>query len=283
MRVAVLLSIVFIISCTQAPKPDIDKAGPAGPQGPAGMAGPTGPQGPRGEAGPPGPVGPAGPRGEVAVLATADGGIIVLDGGLVFVSGPPGQTGPIGPVGPAGVAGGVGPSGPTGPTGATGPTGPSGPAAPRIYRLDGGIVGWLTSDGYFSEAAQCLVAKTGPAALVYADRLFFANSGCTGQPYADSYIATHTSAGPVFILGLGRCFFVNLGGPSNQVFRYSNPAIPTNIQVGSVLERSPFTPVSAPLTTCRATSLTNLLFAIEALATDPFNDFRPDEGWRIGQ
>lgn len=279
MRVAVLTFIVFAVSCTQGPRGEPGEAGPPGPSGPAGPAGVAGPAGPQGEPGPTGPAGPVGPRGEVTVIAAADGGSLVVDGGLVIVTGPPGQ---VGPAGPAGMAGDRGLVGPAGPAGAVGPVGPAGPAAPRIYRLDGGVVGWLTSDGYFSESAQCLISKVGPAVQVFADRLFFVNSNCTGQAYADLTVVAPTASGPSYLLGVGRCFYVNTGSTNNTVYRYVNPSIPVTIQTGSILERSPFTPANSPLTTCRATTLTNILVPIEALSTDPFNDFRVDEGWRIG-
>lgn len=138
MRRAVLLAgVLSLVGCTsgpQGPKGDPGPQGPVGPQGDAGVQGAVGPQGPAGDAGPPGPMGAMGAPGQVVVLASADGGALVVDGGVVIVAGPPGAAGPPGQVvvvstvdgGTIVVDGGVAiVAGPAGPQGAPGVAGQS--------------------------------------------------------------------------------------------------------------------------------------------------------------
>jgi hypothetical protein len=90
-----------------------------------GAVGPPGPQGL------PGPAGAAGPQG-----SKGDPGAVVLDdGGVVTLVGPPGPAGPTGPQGAGGAQGPAGPQGGSGPTGPAGPQGPAGPAGgePTFY------------------------------------------------------------------------------------------------------------------------------------------------------
>lgn len=102
MRRAVLLAgVLSLVGCTsgpQGPKGDPGPQGPVGPQGDAGVEGAVGPQGPAGDAGPQGPMGAMGAPGQVVVLASADGGALVVDGGVVIVAGPAGPVGPPGQV-----------------------------------------------------------------------------------------------------------------------------------------------------------------------------------------
>ena len=138
MRRAVLLAgVLSLVGCTsgpQGPKGDPGPQGPVGPQGDAGVQGAVGPQGPAGDAGPQGPMGAMGAPGQVVVLASADGGALVVDGGVVIVAGPPGAAGPPGQVvvvstvdgGTIVVDGGVAiVAGPAGPQGAPGVAGQS--------------------------------------------------------------------------------------------------------------------------------------------------------------
>ena len=127
MRTLVLIAAAtLLVSCQQGPKGDPGAVGPAGPIGHAGVAGPPGPIGPTGDAGatgpegvqgaagpmgapgatgpigdagPAGPQGPAGSPGQVVVISSADGGSVVIDGGIAIVSGPRGPPGPVGPYG----------------------------------------------------------------------------------------------------------------------------------------------------------------------------------------
>ncbi len=94
-----------LVGCQPGAKGDPGPQGPAGPQGSMGASGPQGgpgAQGPSGDAGPAGPPGMNGPPGQVVVLAAADGGSLVVDGGVVIVAGPAGPAGSAGPQGTAG-------------------------------------------------------------------------------------------------------------------------------------------------------------------------------------
>lgn len=95
----VLAGVVLVLAaCTsgpQGPKGDPGPQGPVGPQGDAGVQGAVGPQGPAGDAGPQGPMGAMGAPGQVVVLASADGGALVVDGGVVIVAGPVGPPGQV--------------------------------------------------------------------------------------------------------------------------------------------------------------------------------------------
>lgn len=64
-------------------------------------------------AGPPGPAGPSGPPGQVVVVSAVDGGMVVVDGGVAIVAGPAGPQGAQGPQGLSGQSV-VGSSEPTG-------------------------------------------------------------------------------------------------------------------------------------------------------------------------
>lgn len=55
----------------------------------------SGPKGDQGPVGPPGPQGSMGTAGQVVVLAAADGGLLIVDGGVVLASGPPGPPGSV--------------------------------------------------------------------------------------------------------------------------------------------------------------------------------------------
>ncbi len=107
MNRALVAACVAFVGCQPGAKGDPGPQGPAGPQGSMGASGPQGgpgPQGPpcpAGDAGPAGPPGQNGPPGQAVVLAAADGGSLVVDGGVVIVAGPHGPQGQQGPAGQA--------------------------------------------------------------------------------------------------------------------------------------------------------------------------------------
>lgn len=126
-----------LVGCQQGPKGDTGAQGPAGPSGVIGSTGQQGipgPQGPPGDAGPQGLQGAMGLAGQVVVVVAADGGSVVVDGGVAIVVGPPGPAGAPGPMGQtlfvfadagsvvidAGVVVVAGPAGPAGPQGTPG-------------------------------------------------------------------------------------------------------------------------------------------------------------------
>lgn len=94
-RIVLVAVVLNLVACTSGPQ---GPQGPTGPQGDAGIQGPAGPPGPAGDAGPQGPMGAMGVPGQVVVLAAADGGALVVDGGVVIVAGPQGPVGPAGQV-----------------------------------------------------------------------------------------------------------------------------------------------------------------------------------------
>lgn len=135
-------------------------AGPIGPQGPQGVQGPpgdAGAEGPQGTQGPPGDAGPQGPQGgkgdpgSVVVISAADGGSLVVDGGLVIVAGPPGPLN-----------------------------------VPILRSVDGGVVGYVTGDEVYVIATQCFMDFTGEILTPRASTpitSYWTNADCTGTPY----------------------------------------------------------------------------------------------------
>lgn len=188
----------------------------AGCQSKEGPQGVTGDQGPQGPAGAMGNVGAMGVAGAVVILQSADGGSLHVDGGVVIISGPKGdsvvlQTEPTGtncPTGGvaltqtgvtvyacngvAGQQGADGDAGPQGPPGANGlqglqgPPGPQGPQGPRRVLLagDGGVIGPMLS--HYST----LLPSIGCAVQVISDDnvnvegvAYYAQAGCLGAAY----------------------------------------------------------------------------------------------------
>lgn len=93
--------VALTVGCQQGAKGDTGQPGAQGPVGEGGPVGPQGPVGPTGASGQPGPTGPQGAPGAVVVVASADGGSVVVDGGVAVVSGPVGPQGPEGAPGQA--------------------------------------------------------------------------------------------------------------------------------------------------------------------------------------
>lgn len=139
------------IACPAGPKGDPGPDGPKGDPGPRGEPGAKGDRGDRGEKGDAGEPGPKGDPGQVVVIASADGGSVVVDGGLAIVTGPRG---------PAGSSGGV-----------------------TVRFLDGGVSGYLFGPDWFWDAAnQCFMDALGQPPPV-AQTVEFESTDCTGTGY----------------------------------------------------------------------------------------------------
>lgn len=190
-------------------------------------------QGPQGENGPPGEQGAPGEHGRDgvpgrALLVLADGGTIVVDGGVVIVSGPTGPSGEPGAAGRDGlpgepgrvvvltvadggtievdggvaiVAGPAGVAGPQGPVGATGPVGSTGSVGPRG---DPGVAG---ADGQSVTGVVELAGTNcqyGGVKYVSASGTHYVCTGATGTagaPGAQGAIGPQGSQGPVGLAG----------------------------------------------------------------------------------
>lgn len=211
-RVVLLAVVLILVACTsgpQGPKGDSGPQGPAGPQGDAGVQGPVGPPGPAGDAGPQGPMGAMGAPGQVVVLAAADGGALIVDGGVVIVAGPPGPVGPTGQVvvvstvdgGTIVIDGGVAiVAGPVGPQGVQGIAGQS-------------VVG-------SSEPAGTNCASGG-VRLVSASGTAYVCNGAQGSPgqsvgFAVENPGTTCPAGGVRLIGASGTSIVCNGTPGTQ-------------------------------------------------------------------
>lgn len=173
MRNAALVAVSILTLGCPAQK------GEQGPAGPAGPAGAPGEQGPRGEAGAQGPPGPG------VVVALADGGTFVADGGVLFVAGPQGPIGAPGAQGmqgPPGVGGGV-----------------------RVLHLDGGTAGFLLGPTwYWDSTNECFMDATGTAPPVV-QSVEFETSDCSGTGYFSSAPFTPNAAEAPFWT---RCFYL---------------------------------------------------------------------------
>lgn len=143
--------MALLLSACPGPKGD---TGPAGPKGDPGERGAPGSKGDPGEPGPTGDAGPPGPKGEpgqVVVLATADGGSLVVDGGVAIVTGP---------AGPPGRAGGI-----------------------RVLHPDAGLAGYLFGPDWFWDAAnECFMDANGQPPPV-TQTVSFESTDCTGTGY----------------------------------------------------------------------------------------------------
>lgn len=201
----------LLLGCSSGPKGDTGPQGPKGDPGAVGPSGATGAQGPQGERGAEGQQGLPGSPGQVVVLASADGGIVVVDGGVAIVAGPPGDRGPVGPTGAPGsvvllstvdggllsVDGGVIVVG--------GPPGPPGPTQRMTVRGgDGGLVGYQYGFGTFVPSLNCFAwidydsAPLRLRGLMWGNNIGYLDPGCTSAPFLAStpvgtnwYFPTH--------------------------------------------------------------------------------------------
>ncbi|MCA3011462.1 MAG: collagen-like protein [Myxococcaceae bacterium] len=268
---------VALVDCQQGPKGDTGAQGPAGPPGVMGSSGQQGIPGPRGDAGETGPAGMTGAPGQVVVLVAADGGSVVVDGGVAIVAGPQGAPGQQGVQGAPGQAlfifaadggtavvdGGVvvvaGPQGEVGMTGGL-----------RVMGPDGGLLGYATGTDFYSTAARCFTGVPGysPQAVTSFARLCWTGVACTGTPMLpfmsltvrDSAIGVNWSAS-----AYGRCFYGgtrnSLGVMEARFYRLAQPVrrVPTNFL-------SCGTPVTGfPQWSCDAVSFSLGAYAVEEL------------------
>ena len=138
--------------------------------------------------GPQGQQGPSGPEGAIGL------------GGAQGQQGPSGPAGAIGPVGPQGLQG---LSGSVGPVGPQGPEGPSGPGHAVAVDGEGDVIGTVIGkrqptaldNGTYSEYFRVTVlTDEGYVAEFYQhsgklisriDRIYYSESDCTGQAYAE--------------------------------------------------------------------------------------------------
>lgn len=219
-----VMALAFFASCTGGPKGEPGATGSKGDIGNAGPQGDPGPVGPKGDLG---MTGPAGPTGAVSVLSAADGSTVTIDGGVVIISGQPGQQGPVGASGPAGPIGSTGPAGATGPTGPTGAIGPIGPGAGvLVVGADGGVQGVLAGKVFYDTQAHCGIDVNVGEPRV---QLCWTNPDCTGTPYVLglSYV-DGTLISPSLV---GLCFFGNGNQSLGGYFRLSEPIqrVPTQL------------------------------------------------------
>ncbi len=248
-RVAFIAAFV-VIGCTA-------KEGPQGPQGakgdpgPMGAAGATGPMGAMGTMGAPGMDGARGEQGlpgQVVVLQAADGGSLAIDGGVVIIAGPKGDSvllsnepagancarggvaltqsgvtayicnGLQGPPGDAGPQGPQGPQGVQGIQGVQGLQGVQGPPGPRRVVVDGNgvVIGPMVGPFHtFIPSAGCAVSLIGQNLFNIPEQSYFPDAGCVGVPYAYGVADT--------------C----VAGQGNTVHRRSSPMVPTLVSPGS--------------------------------------------------
>ncbi len=188
---------VAFVGCQQGPKGDTGAQGVAGPPGPTGSNGQQGIPGPQGPAGDAGPQGPTGIAGQVVVLVAADGGSVVVDGGIVIVAGPQGPPGQQGAQGAPGqvviistvdggtivIDGGVAiVAGPAG----TAAAAPRMPFGLRALAPDGGLIAIHTGTDVWSVAHQCFMGlepfTPGTASRIRAG-VCWTNPDCTGDAY----------------------------------------------------------------------------------------------------
>lgn len=263
-RVLLASALIAAAACQQGPR------GEPGPQGARGEPGAAGAVGPRGDTG---AQGPTGDRGAVLVLSVADGGALVVDGGVAIAAGPAGQSGLDGPQGPPGLQGGQGAPGPIGPLGANGPTGPIGPAGPSsgvlVIAGDGGVEGTLAGTMFFSSAARCGIDTTGFAPSV---QLCWTNPDCTGVPYVQglSYPAQGIglSGGSI----VGRCFAGNGSQLGGGTFRLTEPVVRVTVQLwGCYRHNQAICDLQSPAATGG--------YALDRLAASP--TFPPDDGFSL--